>query len=280
MKKRMISMLMVGIMTLGSLTPVAFAKENNTPVDTYDIQSVDELEKEIQQQKQDGYLSNEEQRNLLSNTNPVVLDEYLEKEIDQIHEIFDENEFVLNDEESFKEYNMETDNGGELKIVLEDEPEPTSNSDGAPKIVSRAASNKTDTVNTTFKAIGNRYFTGSCYYQNGFVTIRFKLRNHYTVTSKQTLKKRYTAVDTLAGFSLYCNNRIFSTEWTHETATKVGSYINCRVGIASVVGVDIKGLPFKTTKYYYVNSRVKLLAKTTSGGKKGVKVQQSLQWTK
>lgn len=29
-----------------------------------------------------------------------------------------------------------------------------------------------------------------------------------------------------------------------------------------------------------VNSRVKLISKTTSGGKKGVKVQQSLQWTK
>lgn len=277
MKRKFIILSMVAVVIFSSLTPMTTFAQNEKV--EYKINSVSELEKIVDKENADGEISQKEGEAIVEETEPIILEKYISDKIEIMKETLSQKEFVLDDNENSKEYNVETPDGGEITVLLEDKAETSSLSE-IPRMVQKAAGNKTGSTNTMFKAVGDWYFTGHCYYQNGFVAICLKLRNHYTVTPQQTLKARYTGVDTLAGISLYCSNSINSTEWTSKTATKVGKYINCRVEIKSEVGAAPKGTPFKTSKYYYVNSRVKLISKTTSGGKKGVKVQQSLQWTK
>ena len=79
-------------------------------------------------------------------------------------------------------YNTAT--GGVLTINLKDEPEDDNikvdNSNVM--LTSSKSSNKTGSSSTATKKIGKRYFTGTCYYASGLVTVQVFAENHYTVT--------------------------------------------------------------------------------------------------
>lgn len=268
MKRKILLLVTCIVLLIGNISVCSAASKQNLQ---YDISSVEELTNEIEKVSEGtNELTKVETKNIIDQTDPTVIKQYCEDQIDSVGEALEGVNFTLDESKERETFITKTDDGNDIKITLEDRPE------GKTATASSGSSSKTGTSNTAFKPIGDRYFTGSCYYQNGFVTVRIKLENHYTVKKNQTLARRYTTLKECQGF-VYCDNSIINRTWTSETASQVGKFINCQLEIHSKVG-PLPKVGGYINKYYTANSRVKLLKKTTQNGKKGVNVQQSLKW--
>ncbi len=242
----------------------------------YKITSLKALDVCIKANTEDGTISKSDAQKILRDTKPDVVNAYVERETQKVRDALAGQKFSLDDAKFVqddvvrKEYEIIVDSktGEKMHIVLEDAKEPNEAS------ASEGSQNKTGTSTTATKEVGNRYFTGSCYYQSGFVTVRLFVENHYTVTSSLGLKERYLTFKEVQGF-LYCDNDATEAASGHKlTATKVGESIYYRIKVTCKIGPLPELGGNLTTKYYYCKSAVKLTKKNTNS----VDVVQSLQW--
>ena len=276
-KLKVFSVTLVVCLTL--LTPMSAFAESATKVSSsnaqksYEINTVQELSDVIEEKSDEsGVVSKEEAKQIISATSPEVVEDYIDQQTENLKAALDEVEFTLEDIEK-KEYEILVDEetGAKMHITLEDQEEPYEISTTA-----SGSQNKTGTSKNATKAVGDRYFTGSCYYQSGFVTVRLFVENHYTVTSSLGLKERYLTFKEVQGF-IYCDNTASKAADGHIlTCNSVGSSIKYRIEVISKIGPIPQLGGNLTTKYYYADSSVKLLSKNTKN--KTVNVTQSLKW--
>lgn len=278
MRKDILIILFSAIFILSS-SSLAFA-DSNTPApllktqDYYEITTVNELS-DVNKAKANssGILSKSDATQIMSSTSPEVIEDYIEEQSENLKVALNEIEFTLSDSENAEyEVLVDKETGAKMHVTLQDQEEPY-------EVLSstRDSQNKTGTSENATKAVGNRYFTGSCYYQRGFVTIRLFVENHYTVTSKLGLKERYLTFKEVQGF-VYCDNTASKAADGHVlTCNSVGNSIKYRIEVISKIGPIPQVGGSLTTKYYYADSAVKLLAKNTKD--KTVKVTQSLKWS-
>lgn len=273
MKRKTVVLLMSALLLVFT-SSIAFAESEFLEVpfneqEKYEINTVDELEDVIEEKSNGtGVLSESAAKKIISETEPQVVEDYVEEQTEMLRDSIDGVEFTLENSEK-EEYNIVVDEntGATMKVVLQDQEEPYETS---------GSQNKTGTSTDATKAVGDRYFTGSCYYQSGFVAIRLFVENHYTVKSDLSLKERYLTFKEVQGF-VYCDNTASKADGGHiETCSKVGSSIKYRIEVISKIGPLPELGGNLTTKYYYANSSVKLVAKNTKD--KTVDVTQSLKW--
>lgn len=248
---------------------------------TYEINSIKELESEINECVNDtgtDMLTEKEAETIISQTDPRVMEEYIDEQTDLVKDILKEETFSLDEGEFItedvvrKEYNLVVDEetGAEIKVVLQDQSEPYET------LASEGAQNKTGYKKTATKAVGDRYFTGTCYYQNGFVAIRLYVENHYTVTSSLGLKERYLTFKECQGMPWCDNTADYDAEGHVKSTSTVGKSIKYRIKIVSKLGPLPELGGNVTTKYYYCNSRVRLDKKNTAD--KTVDVTHIVEW--
>lgn len=247
----------------------------------YEVNNIKELEREIKKCVSDtseDVLTTTEAEKILDKTNPRVVEAYIDEQTELVKDILKEETFSLDDGEFIaedvvrKEYNIivDEDTGAELKVVLQDQSEPYET------LANEGAQNKTGFNKTATKAVGDRYFTGTCYYQNGFVTIRLFVENHYTVTSSLGLKERYLTFKECQGMPWCDNTADYDAEGHVKSTSTIGNSIKYRIKIVSKLGPLPELGGNITTKYYYCNSRVRLDKKNTAD--KTVDVTHIVEW--
>ena len=210
------------------------ANDRNVNEEACEISSLQELEQEIEKADEDNKISKSEAHNILSETDPAVMEEYI-KEIDNmLSEEIENNEpdetyYNPGCDKTTEIYNLKIDGltSVELEIVDQEEQAP----------VCRIASKIRDVVipsafaasngEKLWKEYGNRYFTAK--YTRcigpGYCTMRTE--NHYKVSSSG-ITERYGdswIADSTALFTTVSGPTDIITK---KTATSVNAYAHMK----------------------------------------------------
>lgn len=260
------------VLTLMCTTVFSFAET----LESYEISDLSTLKEEINLvADEEGQLDAVNVKEIVENTSPQVIEAYRDEQEEKLKDTLDGKEFTMDDSEIVngvekQEFDIVVDEETDAKahIILEDRSEPYEIS-----LASEGAQNKTGTSEDKDKLIGDRYFTGSCYYQNGLVAVRVFVENHYTVTPSLGLKERYLKFQQAQGMPPYCEAAVRKADDGHVmNASGVGSSIKFKVEVTAKIFPMAGGA--LSTFFYYADSKVKILKKISGG----LNVRQSLTW--
>lgn len=242
---------------------------------TYEIDSLKELK---QKANVKGDLTKEEQKEIIEETAPEVIKEYVDYVDEKADEIVENSEpevICSENGDVVKEvYEADIDDLSSFKLVLEDRPEENlveevcSAISGAIIDTANAASNGEE----KWKKVGNRYFTAKYtrYIYTGYAVMCTE--NHYTVTKDYKIKERYGTswADMWSGLVAYLYDCGHSIE--DKWANKVGE--DAHIKAHFTVQYKAKGVNEYCT--FYERTKIKLLKIDKSN--KRVKVKHS--WSK
>lgn len=261
MKKRYFS-LVISIIMLTSFSCTIVYAEASGPQTEYTITNINELRTEIGETLENGKMSNNDKEEIINETSPQVLNEFIQEKItcglDEVGEVMssiDPDEYGNIDIR--EKVNLK--DGANVVIEILDKPEASSLSEDE----SQALAKNGEVVS---KPYGNRYFTAKATVTYGIGIGSVALENHYHVGSNG-LTERYA--------SSYIPGGVGSGSITpgdksvYGSAKKVGE----SAGAKGYFYVDtvIKGVHFQGT--FYVNATITLKELTS----KSAKVKHS--WT-
>lgn len=271
MNKIRVSLLLVVVCAL--FTGTIYAETS------YEVNSVSDLKREIKRAYSDGKLSKAERKKITTETEPAVINQFVEEKMKQADEVIADADINVDEvlgQDTDGEYGkVEFNLGDHSKVVVEfeDKEEETLVGSISDSLISScyAATNG----ETMWKKYGNRYFTAKKTVLNGIGGAVIKLENHYKVSGKG-LDERYGDAYVSEHFSVGIKGSISAGNVviSDKTARTPGkSDINMYARFPYEYSADVGGVGAKTGGTIKMNTTVKYLAKNSA--EKKIKVKHS-----
>lgn len=272
MKKRL-SIMISAMLILALATSYSFATSDST-TESFEIDSIHDLNKAILEADQDNRITKIEENEILNNTEPSVLESYVETVDNVAADLLESAEpvrekYYAADDKTVTVYKVEVDPLSTVELVLTDAEDLSFKDTALNKAKSLFVDECYAATNgeTLWKAYGNRYFTAEYSRSIGSGKVVMRTENHYNLSSTG-ITERYgnTRVQSITGNATVSS---IKNSIQQKTATKAG---NSNVRMLTQYNVNTKSSSYT----FQERTQIDYLAKDTKNKK--IKVKHS--WKK
>lgn len=265
--KKSILLAIVMCMALLSMNIVVYADSSPQLETSYDINSVSQLNSEINGHANDGAISDSEAKEITEETNPLVMQDYEEqvdlKATDLIADATPETVYIASEDKTIFTYNIEVDDLTSVILTITDQPETNIFDDivGSIKDFFIAPAYAASNGDVLWKDYGYRYYTASYTRIVGPGAITMISENHYYLDSSGITEIKL--VSWVANYASVTGDLMeVGSVMEDKYATTPGSsdaHMLARFTIKSQF--TLEGVPFTTIVTYYERLKIGYLAK-------------------